>query len=872
MRLVSIRLENVRRFHAPVQITGIGPGLNVLSAPNEHGKSTVFDALQAVFFVPHRSQAKEAKALRPHAGGAPAVGVEIDTAEGRFRIEKRWLSGAFAKVWQGERLIAQADEAEAWIARAVGPDAGGGPVGLLWVRQGATGLDQGSTAERQQSRSARRDLLSSVTGEVEAMTGGRRMEMARTRCQEDLDRYLTAMGRPRTGGPLKAAMDLVEALEAEKAAQAEKAQDLKQDLDRRRAVIRELSGLDDPAEAAQREERLAAARAGFDKATRHAEARDRARDAADHARLKVSGTQARLATMDGQLAELAEAEGAHGEAEALRETTAAARDTAEASLRKAAAEAEAARETASAAESLLRRALRAESAAADRDRRERLSEQIARAETLRSRIETCRAEAGIGPDAETLARLEGLAADVATQTALLQAGAPGVTIDYLAGAEGAITLDGAPVPGARRVALPEGGTLVLRGLGQLTIHPGQGSGAAEAARAAEARLREALERLGLPDLPAARAAARKRAEAGEALRAAEGQLALLAPSGIDALRTALAALPEPEAADPELPDATEAQNRAEAAATAQRQALAALETARGKAEGARTGAERAIAAAEAAGARLDRARAALATTDDPRAARAALAATLEAEQVALSGAEAKLEALEADAPDLAAAEAALKRAEEVIARIASDRARLTEERVRLDALIDHLSGQAVEEELADTTSRLEAAAAELARIRFEVEVLQTLAAALDAARATARDRYFEPVMRELSPLLRLFWPEATIRLDEEAVLPTALVRAGAEEEFDTLSGGTQEQIALLVRLAFARLLAADGRHAPVILDDALVYTDDDRIERMFDALHRQAADLQILVFSCRQRAFRELGGTMIALSRVEDAA
>ncbi|MEY3307905.1 MAG: hypothetical protein RLZZ413_1943, partial [Pseudomonadota bacterium] len=74
--------------------------------------------------------------------------------------------------------------------------------------------------------------------------------------------------------------------------------------------------------------------------------------------------------------------------------------------------------------------------------------------------------------------------------------------------------------------------------------------------------------------------------------------------------------------------------------------------------------------------------------------------------------------------------------------------------------------------------------------------------------------------------------------------------------------------ALLVRLAFARLLARTGRHAPVILDDALVYTDDDRIERMFDALHGQAADLQIIVFSCRQRAFRDLGGTKLIMEDI----
>ena len=69
-----------------------------------------------------------------------------------------------------------------------------------------------------------------------------------------------------------------------------------------------------------------------------------------------------------------------------------------------------------------------------------------------------------------------------------------------------------------------------------------------------------------------------------------------------------------------------------------------------------------------------------------------------------------------------------------------------------------------------------------------------------------------------------------------------------------------EQIALLVRLAFARMLAKVGAPAPVIFDDAIVYTDDDRIERMFDVLTRQAHDLQIIVFSCRQKAFRDLGG------------
>ena len=55
MKIRAIRLENVRRFVDPVEIAGIGDGLNVLTAPNERGKSTFFDALYAVFFKDRKS-------------------------------------------------------------------------------------------------------------------------------------------------------------------------------------------------------------------------------------------------------------------------------------------------------------------------------------------------------------------------------------------------------------------------------------------------------------------------------------------------------------------------------------------------------------------------------------------------------------------------------------------------------------------------------------------------------------------------------------------------------------------------------------------------------------------------------------------------
>ena len=180
-------------------------------------------------------------------------------------------------------------------------------------------------------------------------------------------------------------------------------------------------------------------------------------------------------------------------------------------------------------------------------------------------------------------------------------------------------------------------------------------------------------------------------------------------------------------------------------------------------------------------------------------------------------------------------------------------------------MIDLLAGEAVEEELADVIMQADDAEGVLDKLKFEVAVLLKLEAVLESARASARDRYVEPVLAELEPLVRLLWPEAALRIDADEVLPAALEREGREEEFEVLSGGTQEQIALLVRLAFARILARGGTPAPVILDDAIVFTDDDRIERMFDALTRQAQDIQVIVLSCRQRAFRDLGGRRLEI-------
>ena len=111
-----------------------------------------------------------------------------------------------------------------------------------------------------------------------------------------------------------------------------------------------------------------------------------------------------------------------------------------------------------------------------------------------------------------------------------------------------------------------------------------------------------------------------------------------------------------------------------------------------------------------------------------------------------------------------------------------------------------------------------------------VAVLQLLLDSLETAESEAKNRYLAPVISRVEPYLKMLLPGADIVLDENRHI-AGIRRDGQREEFESLSGGTQEQLAVLTRLAFAELLLGQGRPAAVILDDALAFSDDDRIEK-----------------------------------------
>ena len=870
MKLRALRLYNVKRFAGRgVAIENIGDGVNVLTAANEFGKSTSFEALHALFFQPHSGTPNSVKLLRPYAGGNPLVEADIETADGRFRLTKQFYGGRSARVTElgNNRLIAQADEAEAFIADLTKGGAGG-PAGLLWVRQGLTGIEKRTASEEEGDRRVRETLLSSVQGEVEALTGGRRMAEILAACDEALGRLVTPTLRPKTGGPYAQALDERDRLDALEKQLAADVTTLRDALDRRRSATRRLAELEEPEEVAAREQALRAAEEAWQAARSHSETLRAA-----EADLALAAEQHRAATSALEQFENALERAALVERQAFEATEKL--NDAKARQAAAATQSDRLQAEAMAAEAAERQARadksRLDAAQAARDAAERFdaaSEKLAQADIIRTRIETGEAQLAtlLVPD-KALAQLENHDLELARLRALQSATLPSLRMTYANPADISASLAGQPLAHDTDQSFSGTVDLEIAHIGRLTIRSHHVDDAAQAIAALQDKIATLLEAIGVDSLAAARQRQNLAREKSNALSLDRQLLAQLAPEGIDALRetvTRLNALRgdaieikfDPAAISQTLRSAEE---RLDASRNAARQARPLLELA-----------QQDYLAAHAALARtqaeLHALEAILGAVEQRPAKHQQTSGVVQACKERLLAAQTVVAPLRATAQDLAAAELTLKRLR-AVAQAADQEIKLNRENLAdLNGQIRIQADKAIEEYWQETRDLLASASEAARRYELEVKTLDRLRNALTSARSAARDLYLKPVITELRPLIGLLFDDITVAFNETTLLPETVMRNGQEEEVDRLSGGMREQLSILTRLAFARLLARNGRPAPVILDDALVYSDDDRIERMFEALHSQSRDQQILVFSCRQRAFSRLGGNVLTMS------
>lgn len=82
----------------------------------------------------------------------------------------------------------------------------------------------------------------------------------------------------------------------------------------------------------------------------------------------------------------------------------------------------------------------------------------------------------------------------------------------------------------------------------------------------------------------------------------------------------------------------------------------------------------------------------------------------------------------------------------------------------------------------------------------------------------------------------------------------------AGQPLSLMSQGTADQLYLALRLAVADLLLPSPDAAPLILDDALLTFDDQRLDLALGCLTRLARDRQVILFTCQHRELDRLEG------------
>ena len=96
MKIKALRVAQFGCFDGPVRVENFSGGLGVLAGPNELGKSTLLDALMAVFTEKHSTRSTTTALGRrvPYAGGAPRIEVDFSVGDTSYRLRKQFLNKA----------------------------------------------------------------------------------------------------------------------------------------------------------------------------------------------------------------------------------------------------------------------------------------------------------------------------------------------------------------------------------------------------------------------------------------------------------------------------------------------------------------------------------------------------------------------------------------------------------------------------------------------------------------------------------------------------------------------------------------------------------------------------------------------------------
>lgn len=175
------------------------------------------------------------------------------------------------------------------------------------------------------------------------------------------------------------------------------------------------------------------------------------------------------------------------------------------------------------------------------------------------------------------------------------------------------------------------------------------------------------------------------------------------------------------------------------------------------------------------------------------------------------------------------------------------------------------------------TARLEAAQTRLSTERRRAEAVRLLDKLFTEEQRSLATRFTQPLADRISGYLECLFgsrSRANVVLNDNEFQGLELVRpshGGGAFGFDSLSGGTKEQVAAAMRLAMAEILSRGfGDCLPVVFDDAFAYSDPERVQtlqRMLDLAAERG--LQVIVLTCAPSDYAALGAKQISLATVD---
>lgn len=874
MKLTKIKLEHVRQFRAPFVLANLSSGLNLFTGPNEAGKSTVVRAIRAAFFERHRSTSVDDLLPWGDSSATPTVELDFEVGARAFHLRKCFLNKKRCELKVGDKPY-DGEEAEQYLADLLGfefpgrgaskPEHWGIP-GLLWIEQGS-GQDIADSVGN--ATEHLRKVLDQSVGEIASTQG----DAIIAKIHEERDALLTSTGKPR-------------ALYSESIVERDALRVRIAELDGRiatyQAQVDQLGRLRDEDRADQHSKPWELLRTQQSQAEQRLAAIEVLKSALNAdmlALVQLKDKQKLIAEQllgfEVQEGDLKKREAAFAQALSAARTQKGVCDALETARAVAEREYVLANETLAVSRQEDMRADLARSGVQAQARLAALADTLVNAEAEQGNLANLKKiirDSQI--EKKDITSLRDQQAKLNEIRIRREVAATRLRFNLLSGQSVTLNEEVLAGVGERLIALDA--TVNIDGVGELRITPGGNDLAGLAREEGEllAEHRALFARIGVTTMSEAETRFAVNQQARSDLKHCEKMLANLVPDGLDALRGEIAAQSSLHAdATAKLaqlpPRPVDSTIALKDAVTRQTEAKDALDTATAEAGNAKIVLVAVQTQSEGAERERD-ALLALVLAPERKAKLADVsqnALTTKAERDALEvRIQSRQEEVEAALPDI------LVQDVDRFKRSADQSERLYRERqMTISVLISKLEeagAQGLEESRAELAVKLDSAERRVAEVKLRADALDLLVNLLDSKRAAMTKRLQAPLQKHIQRYLQLLFPKATLDIGEDLV-PGLLTRIGGRGpesgQFAQLSFGAREQMGVISRLAYADLLKEGGRPTLIIMDDALVHSDPQRLDQMqrvvFDASQRH----QIFVFTCHPANWRSVGASPVPI-------